>query len=227
MKTLIAVPCMDMMHTQFVHSLLSLRMTDEYEVRFGASSLIYDTRNSLIKYAVNGDFDRVLWFDSDMTFGPEALEYLNEDISKGFEIVSGLYFRRKPPYTPVLFSKCEIVHLGNGLIDPVYEPYNEYPEQSIFEIAACGFGCVMMDMKAVKQLIKKYGMMLFMPVAGFGEDLSFCIRARSAGLRIWCDSRVKLGHVGEMVFNEEYYRGLNNGSDRQGQNGTQDQDIRI
>ena len=184
MKTLIAVPCMDMMHTQFVHSLLTLRMTEEYEVRFGASSLIYDTRNSLIAYALDNGFDRVLWFDSDMTFGPDALVYLNEDMDNGFDVVSGLYFKRKPPYTPVLFKSCDLVKLDDGLLNPVNEIYLDYPEQSIFEIAACGFGCVMMNMAAVRKIVDQFGKMLFMPVTGFGEDLSFCIRARNAGVRI-------------------------------------------
>lgn len=212
MRTLIAVPCMDMMHTQFVHSLLSLKMTDEFEVRFGASSLIYDTRNQLIVYALDMGFDRVLWFDSDMKFGPEILAYLTEDMEKGFDIVSGLYFKRKPPYSPVIFKQCDILKLEDGRLDPTHEFYEDYPDNSLFEIAACGFGCVMMNMHALKNIVEKYGRMLFMPVAGFGEDLSFCMRARSAGHKIWCDSRVKLGHVGEMVFDENYYKGLKNGT---------------
>ena len=213
MKTLVAVPCMDMMHTQFVHSLLSLKMNDAYEVRFGASSLIYDTRNSLLKYALDGGFDRVLWFDSDMTFKPDVLTYLNEDMDNGFDIVSGLYFKRKPPHTPVLFSRCDIIRHKNGMLEPVNDVYLDYPEMSIFEIAACGFGCVMMNMSAVAKAVEQFGMGLFIPVAGFGEDLSFCMRARKAGLRVWCDSRAKLGHVGEMVFDEDYFRSFRNGND--------------
>ena len=212
MRILVAVPCMDMMHTQFVHSLLTLHMTDEYEVRFGASSLIYDTRNQLLVYALENGFDRVLWFDSDMKFGPETLTYLNEDMEKGFGIVSGLYFKRKPPHSPVIFKQCEIVKLEDGMLDPTSEPYDDYPDDCLFEIAACGFGCVMMDMTVAKDIVDQYGRMLFMPVAGFGEDLSFCMRARMAGHKIWCDSRVKLGHVGEMVFDESYYKGLSNGN---------------
>lgn len=205
MKTLIAVPCMDMMHTQFVHSLLMLKLDDSYEVRFGASSLIYDTRNQLLHYAIKNGFDRVLWFDSDMQFTPEVLNYLHEDLDNGFEFVSGLYFKRKPPYTPVVFKTCEIKQLDDGRYDPISDYYADYPDNSLFEIAACGFGVCMMDIKAVKRVIEKYGRMLFMPVAGFGEDLSFCLRAREAGMHLWCDSRVKCGHVGEMVFNETTY----------------------
>ena len=205
MKTLIAVPCMDMMHTKFVHSLLSLHFDEEYEVRFGASSLIYDTRNQLLVYALENGFDRVLWFDSDMTFTQADIACLEEDLDNGYEIVSGLYFKRKPPFTPTIFKTCEIQKLEGNLLDPVSECYEDYPDNSIFEIAACGFGCVLMDINAVKKITAKLGRMLFMPVAGFGEDLSFCLRARSLGLKIWCDSRVKCGHVGEMVFDEAYY----------------------
>ena len=49
--------------------------------------------------------------------------------------------------------------------------------------------------------------MPFMPVGGFGEDLSFCLRAREAGLKLYCDSRVRCGHVGNVIFNEENCKG--------------------
>lgn len=212
MRTLVAVPCMDMMHTRFVSSLLSLKMSGGDEVRFGASSLVYDTRNQLTTYAIENGFDRILWVDSDMTFGPEILAYLNEDLDKGCGIVSGLCFKRKPPCTPVIYDKCGFDQLENGKLDMVYRVYTEYPQDCLFEVAACGFGCVMVDVAVAKDMVSKAGSMLFTPMAGFGEDLSFCLRARMAEHKIWCDSRVKLGHIGEMVFDENYYKGLRNGN---------------
>ena len=44
-----------------------------------------------------------------------------------------------------------------------------------------------------------------MPTAGFGEDLSFCMRARDAGVQIYCDSSIKLGHVGYKTYTEEEF----------------------
>lgn len=214
MRMLIAVPCMDMMHTQFVHSLLTLKLTEEYEVRFGASSLIYDTRNQLIKYAIEKGFERVMWLDSDMKFDNNLLKYLNEDLDNGYDIVSGLYFARKRPYMPIVFKKIGYTQHEDGLIIPEHEQYYDYPENSLFEIAACGFGCVMMKISAVKDIVEKYGNGLFTPITGFGEDISFCLRARSVGKKIWCDSRAKCGHVGEMVFDEDYWKGYKNGTDR-------------
>ena len=97
------------MHTQFVSSLVGLKLGDDYEVRFGASSLVYDTRNQLLVYALENDFDRVLWVDSDMTFTPDVLAYLEQDMDEGFDVVCGLCFKRKPPFTPVVFKRCDVV----------------------------------------------------------------------------------------------------------------------
>lgn len=206
MKTLIAVPCMDMMHTRFVNSLLRLKLSGEYEIRFGASSLIYDTRNSLLQQALDEGFDRMLWFDSDMVFDPEIADVLHADLDKGFGVVSGLYFKRKPPFTPTIFKVCDIKNRDDGKIEPIHEFYEDYPEDTIFDIAACGFGCVMMDMEVIKEAVKKFGRYPFMPIGGFGEDLSFCLRLRMAGIHVYCDSRIKLGHVGDSVFTESTYK---------------------
>ena len=213
MRTLIAVPCMDMMHTQFVHSLLGLRLNDDYEVRFVASSLIYVTRNLLVDFAIEKGFDRILWFDSDMVFTPDVVRYLNEDLDNGCDIVCGLAFMRKPPYQPVIFDSCNLSELDDGTLQTSATIYKDYPKDKLFEVAACGFGCVMMNVPAVKRIAEKFGNKLFTPLAGFGEDLTFCMYARSAEVKVWCDSRAKVGHVGEMVFNEDFYlKDLNNGT---------------
>ena len=36
----------------------------------------------------------------------------------------------------------------------------------------------------------------FTPLPHFGEDLSFCIRARECGYEICCDPTIRIGHVG-------------------------------
>lgn len=206
MKTLVAVPCMDMMHTQFVASLIGLKMGEDYEVRFGASSLIYDTRNQFLKYALDNNFDRLIQIDSDMTFEPYVLELLQKDLDEGLGIVSGLCFKRKPPFTPAIFDVCELRSLEGGKVEPRAHCYYDYPIDSIFEVAACGGACVAMDMAVVKKIMNHYGPYLYMPAGGFGEDLSFSMRARGAGQHVWCDSRIKLGHVGDFVYDEKMYK---------------------
>ena len=52
----------------------------------------------------------------------------------------------------------------------------------------------------------------FSPVLGFGEDLSFCMRVSELGETIYCDSRIRLGHVGVSLFDEALYRKEKGGS---------------
>lgn len=84
-------------------------------------------------------------------------------------------------------------------------PYWDYPEDKVFQIEACGFGGVLMSMDGVKRTVARFGERLFMPVAGFGEDLSFCLRWKEAGGQIWCDSGVRIAHVGLYAYTEKDY----------------------
>ena len=208
MKTLIAIPCMDTVHVQFMRSLLLLNTTGTdiyYEIASG--SLIYDARNRLIQTADRIGADRIFWLDSDMKIPTDALQMLSKDIDDGCEIVSGLYHGRRPPYEPIVFNECCIIEQKDGFKWPTATKYLDYPKDSLFECQAFGFGCVLMTVDAVRKITDNLGMMPFMPIGGFGEDLSFCIRANTVGLKLWCDSRVKCGHIGYWTYTEEDYKG--------------------
>ena len=196
MKTLIAIPCMDTVPVQFMQSLLYLEKIGDVRTAIESGSLIYDSRNLLLETAIHGEFDRILWFDSDMEFQPDTMQRLCNDIDdSGCDIVSGLYIKRKPPFDPVIFSECCLRQEGEWKM-PSHKCYKDYPRDQLFEVEAFGFGCVMMTMDAVKKITDAFGTRLFMPLPGFGEDLSFCMRARNVGIKLWCDSRIVLGHIG-------------------------------
>lgn len=207
MKTLIAVPCMDMMPTPFVRSLLFLRKGDEDRVILSSGSLVYTSRNQLLEKAIGYGFDRILWLDSDMDVPTFTMDLLHEDVDAGHEIVSGLYFGRRAPYKPIVYKECGIKDVEDGKKLPYAATYADYPKDTLFQCEAFGFGCVMMTVDAAKKVCDKFGHLPFMPVAGFGEDLSFCIRAREAGIDLWCDSRLQCGHVGYKTFGADDFVG--------------------
>lgn len=202
---------MDMVHAQFMRSLLMLN-TNGHEINYEivAGSLIYDSRNRLLQTALRIGADRIFWLDSDMQIPTDALQVLSKDIDDGCDIVSGLYFQRKDLHAPVIFKECYIMQEEDGPKWPTATKYFDYPKDSLFEVQAFGFGCCLMTIDAVKKVVDNLGMMPFMPVAGFGEDLSFCMRAQNVGLKLWCDSRVKCGHIGYKSFTEQDYRGEDN-----------------
>lgn len=203
MKILVALPCMDRVHTAFMESMLKLQPVGECEFGITCSSLIYDARNMLAKKAIDGGFDRIMWLDSDMIFAPSLMQELSADLDKGREFVSALCFTRKPPTLPVIYKNTGYRQEGRELT-PYAEKYLDYPKDSIFEVKAVGLGAVMMTTRLVKQIYAEYGAP-FAPQPGFGEDLSFCIKCEQSGIPIYCDSRLKVGHIGQVVFGEDAY----------------------
>ena len=203
MKTLICIPCMDMVHTEFMKSLLGMRRVGDTKYTISCSSLIYDARNNMARRAVREGFDRVLWLDSDMSFEPDLMERLSARLDEGLEYVSGLYFTRKAPVRPVLYKECGYYE-KDGEVSPVAIWYDDYPRESLFKVEATGFGGVMMTTALIEKVAGKFGLP-FAPMLGFGEDLSFCGRVSQVGGEMWVDSTIKMGHVGLGTITEDVY----------------------
>ncbi len=203
MKVMIAIPCMDTMPVEFVESLLYTEKPQQTAVFFKPNSVIYDSRNILSIHAIQHGYDYVMWFDSDMVIPRDAITQLLHDVEKTkSHMVSGLYVKRSIPTEPVLFSEIKPPALECGHMVKKIKECNEYPRDSLFLVDGCGFGCVLTSVPLLKAVWDKYGP-AFAPYAWTGEDISFCYRVRQLGYYIWCDSRVKCGHVGSHVYTED------------------------
>ena len=134
MKTLIAIPCMDNVAAPFAHSLATMEKAGECVISMNISSLIYDARNQLAAQALKAQADYILWLDSDMIVPPDVIPRMLKHMEDGKDFVSGIYFRRRAPFAPVLYSRID----REGHAD-----FNDYPEDTVFEIAGAGFGCCM------------------------------------------------------------------------------------
>ena len=198
-KTLIAIPAMDLCPVPFAYSLATLRRDCPSRISVICGAAVHEARNALAREAVESGCDRVLWLDSDMVFDDDLLIRLGEDLDAGWDMVCGIYFKRRLPVTPVIYRSIEAT---TGKC----EVYSDYPRDSLFEIAGCGFGTVMMTTELLTRADAEFKTGPFTPLLKLSEDLSFCARAKNVGARIGCDSRVKVGHVGQMVFGENMYR---------------------
>lgn len=209
MKILIAVPCMDQVPAAFCASLARLKKVGECVLVMQMGSLIYTSRNTLATQAIQSEADYVLWLDSDMVFEPDTLIRLMDTLEKNdLDIVTGLYFRRVPPYTPVLFDQLD--RRTETIFN--WTEFREIPKE-LFEVGGCGFGCVLMRTDVFFDVQSKYGNM-FAPIGNTGEDLAFSWRARECGYKIMCDPNIICGHIGYVVTDEKFYdaylRGQNN-----------------
>ena len=201
MHTIVCIPCQDQMDTVFVKSLIGLSLVGDVSFHFMSSSLIYKSRNDLAEFAVKADSDLVLWLDSDMVFPASTLKRLIEDL-EGRDIVCGLFHMRRPPFKPALFKT---LRQGTTPAENESADYDDHPDNEIFEVEGCGFACVLMRTKVLKDIIEKYGD-AFSPLPGYGEDLSACIRARGCGYKIHCDPRLEIGHRAETIVTSQTFR---------------------
>lgn len=198
-KILICVPSMDMVAAGFAQSLAMLQKGgNETAIMFQVGSLIYEARNKLAKQAIKMGADWTMWFDSDMIFPPETMLKLLEHNAP---IVSGAYFRRSPPYHLVAFDECDTKNRKWSDL--------KLPTETV-KCGGVGFGCVLVKTEVLFDVAAKFKTW-FEPMNGFGEDLSFCWRARDCGYDILLDPKISCGHVGNIVVNESFYKAYSEG----------------
>lgn len=204
-KTLIAIPCMDSIPVGFAQSLLWLEKGENVSVLFKPNSLIYDSRNLISLTAIEQGFDRVMWFDSDMMFTPKTMKILQNDMDLlKCDLVTGLYFKRTGENLPVIYDQLEMPTTDdNGKPVKRIHEYVDYPEDQRFKIRGCGFGCVLTSTQLLKDVWDACGP-AFAPFPWAGEDIAFCYRVNQLGRDMWCDSRVSCGHIGTLVYTEEF-----------------------
>ena len=194
-KVLIAVPALDVMPVLSAYSMLTMKRDCPSRFSFIVRASCHDARNLLAREAIDSGVDRVLWIDSDMVFGDDLMLRLGADLDSGYDMVGGIYFRRELPTSPLVYRYID----GETSKATVWK---EYPRDKLFLCAGYGFGAVMMT----TELLRRVGDYAFTPFNHLSEDLSFCARALEVGARIACDSRVKVGHVGQIVIGEQLYR---------------------
>lgn len=201
MKLLIGIPSHDYMHAEFVKCLsaLLIRLTQEgvnFDVDINSGTLVHAARDKIACAAINRGYTHVLWLDADMIFQPTILDDLQDN---GADVVTGIAHSRRPPYASCLFSRIDdLDHLER------YEGDN-YPAEP-FEVAGCGFACVLIKTEVLKAVQLHYKT-CFLPEMQWGEDLTFCRRARAMGYRITADPCVRLGHIGhDVIWPEDHQR---------------------
>lgn len=206
MKVFVAIPSLDTVPALFCQSLALLQRAGDTIVGFQVGSLVYNARNELARQAIKSEADWVLWLDSDMVFEPDLLKKMLKVCEENdIDFLTGLCFRRKPPYTPTLFDRLDKMEHGAS-----YTTIMSVPEGR-FKVGGCGFAGVLMSTDVLLSVAARFGGRMFDPLEGFGEDVSFCWRARQCGYEIWCDSDIELGHIGSMIVTREFFEAYSEG----------------
>jgi hypothetical protein len=190
-----------------------------------ASANLSGPRNGLAtRFLEFGKADWMLMIDSDMMFGPDIVERLLQHADpEAAPIVGGLCFGfdEDGQVQPTLYG------LAGDADDPQVIRYHEWPPDAMFQVAATGAACLLIHKTALERIRdfqppSRPGQAGFNPTYPWfqeteingrpvGEDITFCWRAGLAGIPVYVNTAVRLGHIKSRVLTMESYflgRGL-------------------
>lgn len=163
-------------------------------------------RNECIQ-RMKGDW--ILFIDDDMVWDPQAVASLIQTRDEhDLDMLGALCFRRSAPHQPTLFMR-------EG---PTFGTYNylERWDDDIIEVDATGMAFIVIHKRVFERIagteMPPYDVRaghkppnFFRWEGALGEDLRFCQDARESGSRIWVDTRLEIGHVGEHVIGRRQF----------------------
>ena len=154
-------------------------------------------REEISQAAIDDNYDYLFFVDSDMIFRPDVLDRLydrhKDVVGAIYSLRSGknhgpaIYNYRKDkgdftryPYWPInKFLKVD--GIGTGLLLIKIEALKKIPAPRFAYLE-----CVTPDKKGNRRRV--------------GEDLSFCIRCKENGIKVYADGTIWVGHLGEKIW---------------------------
>ena len=153
---------------------------------------IVTARNKIVNTAIENNCDYIFWIDDDMVIKPD-INLIEKLLAHDKDIVAPLFFAKAYPFIPMIFKRK--MYAGKYC---VYDNIVDYPK-GLLKVDGVGFGCVLTKVEMFKKLTQPY----FWVNEVFGEDLFFCENATRAGIEIYCDTTIDVGHIGEPIVSWE------------------------
>jgi glycosyltransferase involved in cell wall biosynthesis len=158
-----------------------------YSIIIGSRQIHY-ARNALVTAGLNNGADYICFIDADMTFPPDTLHRL---YFASKDIVGVLYTGRIKPHPPnIFYFDKDKVLVQAEKVDRI---------TPIIEVDAVGTGIMLIRKKVFRELPHPW----FFYGGDYSEDIMFCKEARKAGYKIYIDTTLDIGHVGDEVFKLE------------------------
>lgn len=182
--------------------------------------IVGKARNMCVEAGLPANLDVMWMIDDDVVVPPHAGVLIDQALALG--IVSGVYYSRRLPYTPQLYTKAtEPEYAGK------YWPWTDEIPTKMFKIDAVGAGCLAVNTQVFYRMRDEITGMLrsqaekvsvswiadtlrgLSPWFEFldkkGEDMYFCERAHDCGLDIWVNPEVQCLHIGEIPISKAHF----------------------
>jgi len=196
MEILVAVPIHRPVELGTFVSFIKLanhRGLHNYHFSFVQNSLVYTAREMLLDTFMKSKCEAIMFIDSDMTFSEASVELLARH---NLPFVTAKAFKRSAPFQPCFYTEVAIIDGSPRLQVPL-----DYPD-CLLPIEGAGMACVLIKKEVFEKIKKPH----FEPLPVLGEDLSFCMKVKEAGIPMFCDTTVEFGHIGTEAFGEKHFK---------------------
>lgn len=156
----------------------------------------------------------LLCVDSDIFITPQNVEMLLQSAHPIHKpVISGLYFIYEFLKAEVSVPNC--IPCIYKKIDGVNTSIKDFEKNSLIEIDAAGFGCVLIHRNAVTLLLEKYESNNFFRSVGnenfaSAEDFAFFAHLKECGIQAYANTGVSVQHIKRFVLDENYFDMVNN-----------------
>lgn len=191
MKTLIAIPTSRDIEIQCAASIIGMERKGRIGVFCPQSYSIGDSRNLIVEHALEIGYDYIMWVDSDMILPKETILKL---MSHNKDIAAGVYSYKLLNNTNAV-AKRFVKDAEDTYEDITLKEIRE--SERLIEIDAVGFGCVLTKVDIFRNIPKPW----FVYSPEMGEDVYFCRKAQESGYKVYLDTSIKCGHIGQINYN--------------------------
>jgi len=184
-RVVIGIGCQDTVKAKTLNAIVGVLLHTKkasitgFAMRQGGD--IVSARGYCAEYAKKTNATHVFYVDSDMDFPPDTIDRL---VAHNKEIVTVEYSRRKLP------------------VESVTTPLDKASETELYKAKNIGGGCLLVRLDVFDKIDQpwfNFGRKGTDVV--IGEDTWFANMARDKGIDSWIDPTIKVGHIGEYIFN--------------------------
>jgi GT2 family glycosyltransferase len=195
--------------TDFMDAFVKLKGYGGYAFEFihAIRMPIAHARNGIADQAVDNGFDWLVQLDDDALFPPNLIQRF---LVHQKDVVCALAYQRKPPHRTCAFDLAPDGVMGT--------PLEGIEHTGLRRVDVSGFHCSIMHTSVIKRL-REGGEFGGKKVPGtrhyygwlsqtdaVGEDFAMCANLRALGIKIYVDTDLVAGHVGDAIVVDEAYK---------------------
>jgi hypothetical protein len=168
-------------------------------------SAIDQGRCVMAQCAIDDGYEHLVWIDSDISFYPWDVYKL---MTHGLKFVTGAYTIKGWPRLTTKFHKSfKSIKFGEdgGLYKSIWTATGfMYTHISVYESIVKKYKMSPVKIWGGQYKVHPWFLPMIIKNEYVGEDFSFCERATNSGISIYCDTTIRLDHIGRYNYGFDF-----------------------